>query len=106
MQVMTDVGTEPTCFESESSDAEDLERDDEMIDAYIAKAPVKADDADDDPDWEPEDDSDEEYASEDEENIWKVFLKTAISRDIHLTSIDLHIASGGQSLEKDTSTPF
>ncbi|KAH3833403.1 hypothetical protein DPMN_106710 [Dreissena polymorpha] len=46
---MTDVGTEPTCFESESSDAEDLETDD---------------DADADPDWEPEDDLDAEYAGE------------------------------------------
>ncbi|KAH3897657.1 hypothetical protein DPMN_021850 [Dreissena polymorpha] len=52
--------TDPTCFESESSDAED----DEMNDAYVA------DDADDDPDWEPEDDSDEEYESGDEENVW------------------------------------
>ncbi|XP_052260140.1 uncharacterized protein LOC127864520 [Dreissena polymorpha] len=60
MPVMSDVGTDPTCFESESSDAED----DEMNDAYVA------DDADDDPDWEPEDDSDEEYESGDEENVW------------------------------------
>ncbi|KAH3893976.1 hypothetical protein DPMN_018131 [Dreissena polymorpha] len=60
MPVMSDVGTDPTCFESESSDAED----DEMNDAYVA------DDADDDPEWEPEDDSDEEYESGDEENVW------------------------------------
>ncbi|KAH3805019.1 hypothetical protein DPMN_133311 [Dreissena polymorpha] len=61
---MTDVGLEPTCFKSESSDAEHLEKEDEMNDAYIA------DDAGDDPDWEPEDDSDVEYASDDEKNIW------------------------------------
>ncbi|KAH3833161.1 hypothetical protein DPMN_106462 [Dreissena polymorpha] len=60
MPVMSDVGTDPTCFESESSDTED----DEMNDAYVA------DDADDDPDWEPEDDADEEYESGDEEHVW------------------------------------
>ncbi|KAH3858830.1 hypothetical protein DPMN_101470 [Dreissena polymorpha] len=63
MPVMKDIGTEPTCFEADSLDDEDLEMD-EMNDAYLA------DDTEDDPDWEPEDDSDEEYASDNEENIW------------------------------------